>query len=130
MLVLDDDVGADDVGGHQVGRELDAAERAVERLGQRAHQRGLAQAGHAFEQRVAAGEQRDQHLAHQRPLADDHFADFVLDRLAATRNRSGVRLSNGASTLVVFRVIFSPLVRIFSIGLTFSLNHHLWIHDE
>ena len=41
---LDDHVGADDVGGHQVGRELDARERQVQRLGQRAHQQRLAQA--------------------------------------------------------------------------------------
>ena len=41
---LHDDVGADDVGGHQVGRELDAVEVQVDRVGQGAHQQRLAQA--------------------------------------------------------------------------------------
>ena len=58
---LVDDVGADDVGGHQVGRELDAVELQVEHLGQRADQQRLAQAGHAFEQGMAADEQARQH---------------------------------------------------------------------
>ena len=54
--VLDDDVGADDVGRHQVRRELDARERQLEPLGQRLDQERLAETGHAFEQHVAAGE--------------------------------------------------------------------------
>ena len=61
--------GAGDVGRHQVGRELDAAELEVERLGERAHQHGLAQAGHALEQGVAAGDEADQHVAHDLGLA-------------------------------------------------------------
>ncbi len=64
--LLDEDVGADDVGGHQVGRELDAAEAAVDDVGEGAHQHRLAQAGHALEQRVAVGEQADQRLADER----------------------------------------------------------------
>ena len=42
-----------DVGGQQVGGELDAAEVAVDRRGQRLGQGGLADAGHVLEQQVA-----------------------------------------------------------------------------
>ena len=65
------DAGAGDVGRHQVGRELDAAERQIERLAEGAHQQRLAQAGDAFQQRVAAGEQAGQDAAHDFGLADD-----------------------------------------------------------
>ena len=51
------DVRADDVGRHQVGRELDARERQVQDVGERVHEARLADAGNAFEQHVAAGEQ-------------------------------------------------------------------------
>ena len=42
--VLLEDVGAGDVRGHQVGRELDAAEAQVEHLGERADEQRLGQA--------------------------------------------------------------------------------------
>ena len=74
-----DDVGADDVGRHQVGRELDAVELQVEHLRQRPHQQRLAEAGHAFEQRVAADEQAGQHAVHDVGVADDHLADLGPD---------------------------------------------------
>jgi hypothetical protein len=76
-LVFDDDVGADDVGGHEVGRELDAREREVDGVGQRAHQHGFAQAGHALEERVAAGEERHHHALDDRLVADDDLAHLV-----------------------------------------------------
>ena len=47
------------------------------RVGQRAHQQRLAQAGHAFEQHVAAGEQRGDHALDDRLVADDDLADLV-----------------------------------------------------
>ena len=46
--VFHHDVGADHVGGHQVGRELNAAEGKVQRLRERAHEQGLAQPGHTL----------------------------------------------------------------------------------
>ena len=67
-LVFLDDLGAGDVRGHQVGRELDAAEGQVQRLGQGGDQQRLGQPGHAVEQAVAAGEQGDQQFFdHLRP---------------------------------------------------------------
>ena len=74
-----EDVRADQVGGHQVGRELDALEADVQARGQRAGEERLGQAGHAFEDDMAAGEQRDERFFDQRFLADDDFFDFLPD---------------------------------------------------
>ena len=68
---LDHDRRAGDVGRHQIRRELDARERQVQRLGQRADQQSLAQAGHTLQQRVAAAEQARQHPVDDLLVADD-----------------------------------------------------------
>jgi len=75
--VLHDDVRADDVRRHQVGRELDAAELQAQGLRQRADQVGLAQPGHALQQRVPADEQAGQHPVDDLPVADDRLADLL-----------------------------------------------------
>ena len=46
--------------------------------GQRADQGGLAQAGHAFEQRVAADEQAGEHAVDDLLVADDRLGDLRL----------------------------------------------------
>ena len=79
-----DDLGAGDVAGHEVGRELDAAELQVQRPGQRGDRQRLGQAGHADGQAVAAGEQADQHLLDHLLLADDHLVDLAPEVLAGT----------------------------------------------
>ena len=79
--VFFDDVGARDVGRHQVGRELNAAERQIQRPGQRADQQRLGQARHAFQQAMPAAEQGDQHLLDHVVLADDHAGELLLDLL-------------------------------------------------
>ncbi len=76
-------VRAQDVGRHQVGRELDAREVQVERLGQRAHQQRLAQARHAFQQAVPADEQAGEHAVDDVVVPDDHAADLLADRTVA-----------------------------------------------
>ncbi len=81
VFVLGDDRRADDIGRHQVGRELDARKPAVDHIGQRAYQRGLGQPRHAFQQRVAACKQRHQRQPDQLALPDDHFADLAFDGL-------------------------------------------------
>jgi hypothetical protein len=53
-----EDLGARDVGGHQVRRELDALELQIEQLRQRFDQQRLGQARRAGEQAMAA---RDEH---------------------------------------------------------------------
>ena len=79
-----DHLGAGDVGGHQVGRELDAAELQREGLGQRADQQRLGQARHADQQAVAAGEHRHQQFLDHLLLADDHPAKLLGDESIAS----------------------------------------------
>ena len=55
----------------------------VEDVGERLDQQRLGQAGHAGDQAVAAGEQRDQHLLDDLVLADDDLAELGEDPLAA-----------------------------------------------
>ena len=55
---------ADDVGGEEVGRELDAVPRRRDRAGDRLGERRLADAGHVLDEQVALGEQ-----AHEREAA-------------------------------------------------------------
>ena len=104
----------DDVGRHQVRRELDAAEAEVERLGEGADQHRLAEARHALQQRVAAGEQADQRLPHELVLADDE-ARRPRSRcaVASSAKRSGSRSSVAGRWSVVCSVIgpFTPSVR-------------------
>ena len=78
---LHDDVGADDVGRHQVGRELDAVEVERDGVGQRPHQQRLAQARHAFQQRMPADEQAGQDAVDDLVVADDDLGDLALDFL-------------------------------------------------
>ncbi len=53
-------LGAHQVRRQQVGRELDARKAGLDGLGHGLDQQGLGQAGHAFQQDVAVGQQRDQ----------------------------------------------------------------------
>ncbi len=72
-------VGADDVGRHQVRRELDAPETYRERLAERSDEQRLAETRHPFQQHVALAEHAEQDGAHQVALSDDHLSDLVLD---------------------------------------------------
>ena len=82
-VLLDEDVRARDVGRHQVRRELDPAERAVDDVGDGPHEHRLAEARDALEQDVAVGEQAGERLADERGLADDDLADLAFDGLGA-----------------------------------------------
>ena len=75
---VEDDL-ADDVGRHEVGRELHAGELEVERPGERLHEQRLGHAGHALEQHVAAHEQRGDEAGQRAVLADDDLADLLAD---------------------------------------------------
>ena len=76
VLGLHDDVGADDIGRHQVGRELDPAEFEDQAAARVRIERGLAQSRHAFEQRMAADEQAGQHAVDDLFMADDDLGDL------------------------------------------------------
>ena len=75
-------VGAGDVAGHQVGRELDAVEVQRQALAERADEQRFGQAGHAFKDAVTAREQADQQLLDDDILPDDHAADLGFDFIA------------------------------------------------
>ena len=87
--LLDEDVGAGDVGRHQVRRELDPVEGAVDDVGDRADEHRLAEAGDALEQDVAVGEQAGDRLADQGRLADDDAPDLAFDGLRTFGERLG-----------------------------------------
>ncbi|MNI20895.1 hypothetical protein D3C73_743930 [compost metagenome] len=70
-----------DVAGHQVRGELDARELAAKTTSQGAHQQGLAQPRHAFEQHMAASDQGVEDVVDNRVLADDHFLQLRPDCL-------------------------------------------------
>ena len=74
-----DDVGAGDVGRHQIGRELDALEHQAERLRQRANQQRLGGPGRPVIRQWPPTNKRDQHLLDDLFLSDDDFADFADD---------------------------------------------------
>ena len=79
--ILLDDVRAGDVRGHQVGRELDAAELQPERRGDGAHHQRLRRAGQAGDQAMPADEQRDQDLLQDLVLPDDDLANLLEDAI-------------------------------------------------
>ena len=65
------------VGGHQVGGELDAPERAVQRFRQGAGERRLAHARHVLNQHMPPAQQRNQRIFDNFLLAHDNGADIV-----------------------------------------------------
>ena len=82
LLVLLQHVGAGDVRGHQVGRELDPLELNVQDLRQGADHQGLGQPRHAHQQAVPAGENGGEDLLDHVVLADDDLLQFLLHQPA------------------------------------------------
>jgi hypothetical protein len=82
-----EDVGARDVRRHQVGRELNAVEREVQHLGERADEQRLREAGHPDEQAVPPGEEADQQVIHHVALTDHALLDLLHHRGAGLRQR-------------------------------------------
>ena len=79
--VRPEDPRADEVGGHEVGRELQALERAAEHVGDGLDGQRLGQTGNALEQHVPTGQERHEHALEHRLLADDHPLDLEEGRL-------------------------------------------------
>ncbi len=88
--VLGEHGRAGDVGGHEIGGELHAAVRQLERLGEGAHHRRLADSWDPLEQGVTARDQAQQHAAHRFALADDHALDLRLDRVCRLTEAVGI----------------------------------------
>ena len=88
-------LGAENVGRHQVGRELDAPRVEAEHRAERLDQLGLGQARHADQQAVAAGQQRDQRLVDDLRLAENDRADRRARRGDALQRGLGAALHSG-----------------------------------
>jgi hypothetical protein len=84
-----ENVGAGDVGGHQVRGELDATEGQIHRLGKGGDKEGLSQARDAMHEAVATGEDSDEKLFDDAMLADDDFAELGLEMVARFAEKTG-----------------------------------------
>ncbi len=79
------DHGADQIGGEQIGGELDPVESGRDGGRQGPHRQGLGQAGHTLQQHVAIGEQADEESLQHRPLAHDDAAQLLHQLRGETR---------------------------------------------
>ena len=75
VRALVEDLRAQDVGGHQVGRELDAPRIEAENDAERFHELRLGEAGHADEKAVAAGQERHEGEVDDLLLPEDDRVD-------------------------------------------------------
>ncbi len=89
LLVVD--ARADQVGRHEVGRELDALERAAHGARERLHRERLGETRHALDQQVALREDRHQHALEEVVLADDDLLHLVEDALHQRGDVAAVR---------------------------------------
>ena len=85
LVFLRIDERTDEVGGQQVGGELDAGESGVDSLGQRGDGQGFGQSGDSFEEDVPVGEQADQQRVDQMALSHDDLAHFGAERIDEDR---------------------------------------------
>src|SRR5207247_457264 len=85
---LVENIRADQVAGQQVRRELNAAKRAIQTLGQRLGQQRFADAGNILNEKVSFRQESDEGHADRLRLAEQHFADIVQQAL----KQSAVRL--------------------------------------
>ena len=63
---------ADDVGRHQIGRELNALRVKLEYLGERGDERRLAETGKSLKENVSAREDSCEHESVQRGASEQH----------------------------------------------------------
>ena len=101
------DFGADDVGRHKVGGELDPLGGEAQDDAQSLHQAALAQAGNTDQQDMAAGQQGDQGLIDHLGLAEDHPAD----RRAHPRDARAQRFNLGEDRALLGRRHLSRIRR-------------------
>src|SRR5690606_31602958 len=89
------DVGAGEVAGQQVWRELDTTEARVHAAGQRLDGGGLGQTGQAFDEYVTTAQQADDEAVEQGVLADDAAGERFAQRDDARLERRHRRLTRG-----------------------------------
>ena len=71
---------ADQIGGQQVGRELETLKASLNAGGHCFNGKRLGEAGNAFEEDVTVGEQAEQEPVHQIFLSDDDVTDLLAQR--------------------------------------------------
>ena len=86
------DARPDEVGGDEVGRELDPPERAAEHGRGRLDRQRLREAGDALDQEVAAGDEADEHALEHLVLPGDHALDLDERLLEESARLVGVAL--------------------------------------
>jgi hypothetical protein len=117
-VILLEDLGAGDVGGHEIRGELDPVEAEVEGLGEGRDEERLGEAGHADEQAVAAREQRGQQVIDHLALPDHPLLDLADDLLVGPRHLGDrleialALLRLGAGERIVDRVADLGLLRV------------------
>ena len=93
--------GPDEVGGHQVRRELQPGEVAAHGLRHRRHGQRLGQAGKALDQAVAVGEQADHDPLDEEVLTHDDLLDLeqgIGEQRRVIGARDGHRWGSGPGT--------------------------------
>ena len=86
-LAFLEDLGAENIGRHQVGRALDALVVEPEDRAERLDEPGLGEPGDADQQGVSAAQQGDQGLLDHLALTEDDFADPLADEAQAPAQR-------------------------------------------
>jgi hypothetical protein len=84
MIVTLDDHASHDVGGHEIGRELNARILEMQHAAEGSQQRGLAKARDAFQQNVAASQETNQDTVDNVLLADNDLANFLAHLIEMT----------------------------------------------
>jgi hypothetical protein len=84
-VILLEELGAGNVGRHEVGRELHAVEREVQRLRQRLDQQRFRDARNADQQHVTAGQDRGDQIVHDVELPNDAPSDLIGEPLPRLR---------------------------------------------
>ncbi len=121
------DARADEVGRHEVGRELHARERAAEHAGRRLDRQRLREPGDALDQQVPLREQADEHALEHRVLPGDDPADLeerLLELVAHLSGRARRRAARRSRTLapprswtqIILGIRKSAMSRIFRCG--------------
>jgi hypothetical protein len=94
------DIGAGDIRGEKVRRELNPAERERQRLRKRRYEQGLREPWHAHEERMSARKKRHQHELYDGVLPHDAHGNGgaePLTRVAGLREEIWVARSIGRS---------------------------------
>ncbi len=76
-VVFLQDLSADQIARHQVGRELDTIEVQLKYSRERADHEGFCKSGDPFDDAMATRQQADQHFFNGVALTYDDFADFL-----------------------------------------------------